>query len=129
MVIDASVVVKAATTSRTLGPLARHPLSAPALMWSEASSALRQQQWRGELSRDQAREALAWLVGIRVEVHDSREILNAAWRVATQLGWAKTYDAEYVALAQRLNVPLVTLDARLRRSVSRLVKVIGPTEV
>ena len=34
-----------------------------------------------------------------------------AWRVADELGWAKTYDAEYVALARLLDCRLVTLDA------------------
>ena len=35
-----------------------------------------------------------------------------AWRVADELGWAKTYDAEYVALARLLDCRLVTLDLR-----------------
>ena len=36
------------------------------------------------------------------------------------LGWAKTYDAEYVALAQLIGCRMVTLDARLRRGADRL---------
>ena len=129
MVIDASVVVKAATSSRTLGPLSRHPLAAPALLWSEVASALRQQQWRGEISPRDAREGLAWAIAIPVTHHDGRETLAAAWDVAAELGWAKTYDAEYIALARKLAVPLVTLDVRLRRAAARLVEVVGPTEV
>jgi predicted nucleic acid-binding protein len=52
-----------------------------------------------------------------------------AWHVAVTLGWAKTYDAEYVALARILGARLLTLDARLRRGAGRLVDVIGPSEV
>ena len=40
--------------------------------------------------------------------------------------WARTYDAEYVALAHLLSSRLLTLDARLRRTASRLVEVLGP---
>ena len=39
-----------------------------------------------------------------------------AWRIADELGWAKTYDAQYVALAHMLGSRLLTLDARLRRT-------------
>jgi len=39
-----------------------------------------------------------------------------AWQIADQFGWAKTCDAEYVALARLLGCRLVTPDARLRRS-------------
>jgi predicted nucleic acid-binding protein len=45
------------------------------------------------------------------------------------LGWAKTYDAEYVALARLLGCRLVTLDARLRRGADRLGFVISPDEL
>jgi predicted nucleic acid-binding protein len=49
--------------------------------------------------------------------------------VADELGWAKTYDAEYVALAGLLGCLLVTLDARLRRSADRLGFVVSPSEL
>jgi hypothetical protein len=50
-------------------------------------------------------------------------------KVANELGWAKTYDANYVALARLLKCRLVTLDARMRRGTARLGFVVGPTEL
>lgn len=49
--------------------------------------------------------------------------------MADVLGWAKTYDAEYVALAALLKCRLVTLDARLRRGANWLGLVVGPAEL
>jgi predicted nucleic acid-binding protein len=45
------------------------------------------------------------------------------------MGWAKTYDAEYVALARLLGARVVTLDARLRRGADRLGLVVLPEEL
>jgi predicted nucleic acid-binding protein len=44
-------------------------------------------------------------------------------------GWAKTYDAEYVALAKLLDCRLLTVDGRLRRGADRLGFVITPAEL
>ena len=44
-----------------------------------------------------------------------------AWDVATKLGWASTYDAEYVALTQLQADAFVTLDDGLARSVEGIV--------
>jgi predicted nucleic acid-binding protein len=52
-----------------------------------------------------------------------------AWRIADELRWARTHDAEYVALASLLRCRLVTVDARLRRGADRLGFVVGPTEL
>lgn len=47
-----------------------------------------------------------------------------AFKLAEQLGWAETYDAEYVALTQLQADALVTLDTELARRVEGIV----PTE-
>ena len=44
-----------------------------------------------------------------------------AWELADQLGWASTYNAEYVALTQLQADAFVTLDEELARSVKGLV--------
>jgi len=56
-------------------------------------------------------------------------LAEEAWRVADELGWAKTYDAEYLALARLLRCRLLTLDGRLRRRAASLVEIVGPTEL
>jgi predicted nucleic acid-binding protein len=53
-------------------------------------------------------------------------IFGGALRIAQALGWAKSYDAEYVALAEALACPLLTIDVRLIRSAGSLVELIGP---
>jgi indolepyruvate ferredoxin oxidoreductase alpha subunit len=45
-----------------------------------------------------------------------------AWKVADQLGWATTYEAEYVALTMLQGDALVTSDPGLARAVSGLVE-------
>ncbi len=48
-----------------------------------------------------------------------------AWDLAEQLGWASTYNAEYVALTQLQADALVTLDADLARSVDGIVETVS----
>lgn len=44
-----------------------------------------------------------------------------AWEIADQLGWASTYNAEYIALTQLQADAFVTLDAELARTVEGIV--------
>jgi predicted nucleic acid-binding protein len=69
------------------------------------------------------------LDGGRIRRRAPARLGSEAWDVANELGWAKTYDAEYVALARLLKCRLVTLDARLRRGAAPLGFVVGPEEV
>jgi len=64
-----------------------------------------------------------------VEERRHRSLGAHAWELADRFGWAKTYDAEYVALAELLGCRLVTLDLRLRRSTERLGFVVVPHEL
>jgi predicted nucleic acid-binding protein len=129
LVVDASVAVAASSVARGFARLTGSRLVAPPLMWSEARSMLHVLVWRGQLLREDAEPARSRLERAPVERLDHEELPEEAWRVADELGWAKTYDAEYVALARLLGCRLVTLDARLLRDAERLGFVVGPTEL
>jgi predicted nucleic acid-binding protein len=103
---------------------------APRLLRSEVLSALHAQVWRGAVPVNAAHTMLRRLDELSISLFaDERLLHERAWAIADQLGWAKTYDAEYVALAQILDVPLLTADGRLARGVEHLVKVIRPAEL
>jgi predicted nucleic acid-binding protein len=129
VVVDASAALQAASAPTALEQLAQHDPVAPPLMWSEALSALHEARWRGQASPRLAERVRAQLLGAPIVRSAPDGLFDESWRVADTLGWATTYDAEYVALARLLECPLVTIDARLRRAAARLVGVLGPTEL
>ena len=102
---------------------------APPLLWPEVRASLHQSVWRGDLPAVRALEAIDRFSFSAIASRAPAGLGVAAWRLADDLGWAKTYDAEYVALAQLLRCRLVTLDAALRRSTARLGFVVSPTEL
>lgn len=64
-----------------------------------------------------------------VRIEQPSTLSEEAWSIADDFGWAKTYDAEYVALAQLNGCRLVTVDVRLRRGTDRLGFVVTPAEL
>lgn len=129
MVVDAAVVITACLGEAGLQPLSAEKLVAPQLMWSEASSVLHELKWRGEISGELAGIAMRRLATAAVSARRPKGLTAEAWAIADRLGWAKTYDAEYLALARMLKCRLLTTDAKLRDAGSTLVEVIGPTDL
>ena len=129
LAVDASTVVRGSQSQTGFAPLAEHRMIAPPLLWPEASSALRELAWRGTISQRFAAESFDRLLAAPVTPHEPEGLRRDAWWVAEALGWWKTYDAEYVALARLLDCPLLTLDSRLRRGAACVVQVLGPTEL
>jgi predicted nucleic acid-binding protein len=58
---------------------------------------------------------------MRIRLLGDAVLRRRAWEIAEQLGWAETYDAEYVALTQLQADAFVTLDAKLARQVKKMV--------
>lgn len=98
-------------------------------MWSEATSGLRQGVWRGELTEEKARLALSDLDALDVGRRSPRHLHRLAFEIATELGWAKTYDAEFLALARIEGATVLSVDARLVRGAAHTGLVTSPGEL
>jgi predicted nucleic acid-binding protein len=98
-----------------------HELLAPTLLRSQTLSALHEAVHRGELAPDVALDRLASVWAMPVRLLGDAVLRRRAWKVAEQLGWAETYDAEYVALTHLQADAFVTLDAELARQVEGIV--------
>ena len=129
IVIDASAAVQASLTAEGFALLAAEDLIAPRLLWSEAPSALHELFWRRTISAQLARQALDRFLAAPIVGKRPARLTTEAWRIADDLGWAKTYDAEYVALARLTRCRLLTVDARLRRGAARIVEIVTPADL
>ena len=58
-----------------------------------------------------------------IRLLEDRLLQNVAWKVADQLGWSDTFDAEYVALTQLQADALITLTGNWPDAVKDLVTV------
>ncbi len=101
---------------------AEHKLVAPTLVRSQALAALYEAVRRGEISATEGIERVTRINSLKVRFLGDKVLQRAAWRVASQLGWETTYDAEFVALTQLQADVFVTSDGDLARAVSGLVE-------
>jgi predicted nucleic acid-binding protein len=101
---------------------AGHRLVAPTLVRSQALSALYQAARRGEISAAEGMQRVRRLNSLKVRFLGDKVLQQTAWRVADQLGWETTYDAEFVALTQLQADVFVTADPDLARAVRGLVE-------
>ena len=118
-VVDCGVVLRLAAGEIEVP--AEHELLAPTLLRSQALSALHEAVHRGELPAEVAEERLARVQSIPIRLLGDAVLRRNAWRIADQLGWAETYDAEYLALTRLQADALVTLDANLARAAEGVV--------
>jgi predicted nucleic acid-binding protein len=118
LVCDASAVVSALLDSGDAGTwvaerLAGAELFAPALMPFECSNIIRRHELGGLVSADQAVQAHADLLDLPVDLWPYELLAERIWQLRANL---TSYDAAYVALAERLGLVLVTLDQRVQRA-------------
>jgi predicted nucleic acid-binding protein len=118
-VVDAGAVLHLASEEVEVADA--HELLAPTLLRSQTLSALHEAVHRGEIPPDVARDRLTRIGRMPIRLLGDAVLRRRAWEVADQLGWAATYNAEYVALTQLQADAFITLDAELARSVKGIV--------
>jgi predicted nucleic acid-binding protein len=101
---------------------AGHVLVAPTLVRSQALAALYEASRRGEISAADGLERVTRINSLKVRFLGDKVLQRTAWRVADQLGWETTSDAEFVALTQLQADAFVTCDPYLAQAVSGLVE-------
>lgn len=122
-VVDASAVLHLAATGVGVGT--EHELLAPTLLRSQTLSLLHEAVATGDLAVDVARARLARVGRMKIRLLGDGVLRRRAWEVAEELGWASTYDAEYVALTQLQGDALVTTDQAFARRIDGLVPTVG----
>lgn len=123
------MALRASGVANGFEELGAEELIAPPLMWSEARSVLHELAWRGEVASEDADATRHRLERCPVTRRAHARLGSKSWRIADELGWAKTYDAEYVALALLVGGRVVTLDQRLRAGADRLGCMVAPHEL
>lgn len=118
LVVDASVVVAALADSGPTGSWAeaqilRGPLVAPHLLPAEVANILRKTSIGRGLTTEVATQAYSDFLALPIELVPYALFADRIWELKHTVS---AYDAWYVALAESLDAPLATLDARLARS-------------
>ena len=117
-VVDASVAVLAVTDDGAGGAEARRALraqrvTAPSMIDLELMSAVRKLRARGRLSEARAQAAMAAFAAMPIRREHHAPMLARIWSLRDNV---TPYDAAYVALAEALDVPLITADQRLTQA-------------
>jgi predicted nucleic acid-binding protein len=118
VVADASAVVALLDPTSTTGDWATTALRGPQIvaprgMPFEAASALRRLELGGVLEGITATSAHGELLDLDVRLWPHRPLAERAWELRPSVAY---HDACYVALAELLDAPLVTLDRRLAQA-------------
>lgn len=118
IVVDASAMVALLADRGPLGDWAAESISerrmvAPWLMPFEVGNSLRRRELSGQLDPAATVAAHGELLRMPVQLWPHSRVAGRAWELR---GAVTYYDAAYVALAELLQAPLVTLDQRLVRS-------------
>ena len=116
IVLDASAVLELILNTEAGRRVAQEiaspevSLHAPHLLDLEVTQALRGYVQGGVMSSSQGAQALIHLSQLNVERYGHADLLGRAWALRENL---TAYDAVYIGLAEVLDAPLLTRDARL----------------
>ena len=114
IVADASLIYESLTGSAVAQDLlADEQIQVPTIADGEIASALRKRVRLGRISAEDGWRALETYRWMGVTRHSTFAFFDRIWELRDNL---TAYDAAYVALAEVIECPLVTADARLSRA-------------
>lgn len=116
IVLDASAAVALLVDSGPNGAqvgktVLQHEIAYPSLLPYEVASALRRLAASETITPQLAVRSLHDAALLRGQAFEFAELAARVWELRHNIS---TYDASYIALAELLEVPLLTLDGRLR---------------
>jgi predicted nucleic acid-binding protein len=119
-VVDCQTLLQIAAGEVEVAP--EHQLVAPTLVRSQALAALYEAAGRAGISASDGLERVTRINSLRVRFLGDKVLQRQAWKIADELGWESTYDAEYVALTKLQADAFVTADPDFAKAVSGLVQ-------
>ena len=123
-VVDCATLLGIAAGEIEVAP--GHQLLAPTLVRSQAVAAMYEASRRGEISASDGLDRVTRINSLEVRFLGDKVLQRTAWRVAEELGWESTSDAEFVALTRLQADAFVTSDRKLAKAVSGLVRTATP---
>ncbi len=97
------------------------PIVAPSLLHYEITNALHRYVVHGELLVEDASELLKLALKLDITLYGDADLHQRALNMAKNLSLPATYDAHYLALAERFGAEFWTADKRLVRSAQKVM--------
>ncbi len=126
IVVDASAVAEVLLQMPAAAAVASHlfaagqSLHAPHLVDVEVAHVIRRYVARKDIDEDRGRSAIQDLVDLPIRRYPHGVLLVRTWALRNNLS---AYDAIYVALAEALDVPLLTCDQHLASAAQRFTRI------
>jgi predicted nucleic acid-binding protein len=126
IVIDASALIEVLLNTADGGRVAtrlfdgRETLHAPHLIDVEVAQVMRRYSRSGELAAMRGKQALEDLCDFPIVRYAHHPFLPRIWALRDKV---TAYDAAYVALAEALDAPLLTRDAKLAASTGHAARI------
>jgi predicted nucleic acid-binding protein len=127
IVVDASALLEAllqtpaakAVEDQLFAP--RQMLHAPHLLDVEVAQVIRRYVASGDIDAERGRAALTDLADFPLQRYPHDFLLSRIWELRNNL---TAYDAAYIALAEALDIPLLTCDRRLAAAAGHRAQII-----
>jgi predicted nucleic acid-binding protein len=126
IVVDSSIILEVLLRTKSAESIEKkifsrgQTLHAPHLIDIEIAQVIRRYISAGELTPERGMQAIEDLIDVRITRYSHDIFLPRIWELRTNM---TAYDAAYVALAEILDSPLLTRDAKLARSQGSMAKI------